>query len=148
LKLQESSRSVVTALMRRRFGYRLTEKGFGLAPVLVAVVIWSARCESTDWCGAPMAPVGAGWSTIQPMLGSAPARVPLGPRVTWRRARWSPARAEQCHAGRIHDHQRQVLTPNVIGHVQEVPVGSTFAGTFSRHSKPVSSTVRRTPSSA
>jgi DNA-binding HxlR family transcriptional regulator len=40
----------------RRFVYRLTEKGFGLAPVLVEVVIWSARYESTD---APAAIVRA-----------------------------------------------------------------------------------------
>jgi DNA-binding HxlR family transcriptional regulator len=40
----------------RRFVYQLTEKGFGLAPVLVEVVIWSARHESTD---APAATVRA-----------------------------------------------------------------------------------------
>lgn len=32
----------------RRFVYRLTEKGIDLAPVLVELVIWSARHEATD----------------------------------------------------------------------------------------------------
>lgn len=32
----------------RRFVYRLSEKGIGLAPVLVELVIWSARHETTD----------------------------------------------------------------------------------------------------
>lgn len=32
----------------RRFIYRLTSKGIGLAPVLVELVIWSARHEQTD----------------------------------------------------------------------------------------------------
>lgn len=33
---------------RRRSLYRLTEKGIGLAPVLVELVLWSAAHESTD----------------------------------------------------------------------------------------------------
>lgn len=33
---------------RRRTLYRLTEKGIGLAPVLVEVVVWSASYEATD----------------------------------------------------------------------------------------------------
>lgn len=32
----------------RRFVYRLTEKGIALAPVLVELVMWSARFEQTD----------------------------------------------------------------------------------------------------
>lgn len=32
----------------RRFVYRLSEKGIDLAPVLVELVIWSARHETTD----------------------------------------------------------------------------------------------------
>jgi len=32
----------------RRFVYRLTEKGMALAPVLVELVLWSARFEQTD----------------------------------------------------------------------------------------------------
>jgi DNA-binding HxlR family transcriptional regulator len=32
----------------RRFIYRLTEKGMALAPVLVELVLWSARFEQTD----------------------------------------------------------------------------------------------------
>lgn len=32
----------------RRFVYRLTEKGMALAPVLVELVVWSARHEETD----------------------------------------------------------------------------------------------------
>lgn len=32
----------------RRFVYRLTAKGIDLAPVLVELVLWSARYESTD----------------------------------------------------------------------------------------------------
>jgi DNA-binding HxlR family transcriptional regulator len=32
----------------RRVLYRLTEKGMGLAPVLVEMVIWAARYEDTD----------------------------------------------------------------------------------------------------
>ena len=32
----------------RRFVYRLTEKGIDLAPILVEIVIWSARHEATD----------------------------------------------------------------------------------------------------
>lgn len=32
----------------RRFAYRLSAKGIGLAPVLVELVIWSARHEATD----------------------------------------------------------------------------------------------------
>lgn len=32
----------------RRFVYRLTKKGIDLAPVLVELVIWSARHETTD----------------------------------------------------------------------------------------------------
>ena len=32
----------------RRFVYRLSEKGMDLAPVLVELVIWSARHETTD----------------------------------------------------------------------------------------------------
>jgi DNA-binding HxlR family transcriptional regulator len=33
---------------RRRFVYRLTQKGIGLAPVMVELVLWSARHEKTD----------------------------------------------------------------------------------------------------
>lgn len=40
----------------RRFVYRLTSKGMDLAPVLVELVIWSARHEQTD---APPAVVRA-----------------------------------------------------------------------------------------
>lgn len=40
----------------RRFVYRLTPKGIDLAPVLVELVIWSARHEATD---APAAVVRA-----------------------------------------------------------------------------------------
>lgn len=40
----------------RRFIYRLTEKGIDLAPVLVELVLWSARHERTD---APPAVVAA-----------------------------------------------------------------------------------------
>lgn len=32
----------------RRFLYRLTERGIDLAPVLVELVVWSARHEATD----------------------------------------------------------------------------------------------------
>lgn len=32
----------------RRFIYRLTEKGFALAPMMVEMVLWSARYEQTD----------------------------------------------------------------------------------------------------
>jgi DNA-binding HxlR family transcriptional regulator len=32
----------------RRFIYRLTEKGIDLAPVLVEMILWSARHEATD----------------------------------------------------------------------------------------------------
>lgn len=32
----------------RRIHYRLTEKGIDLAPVLVEIVLWSARYEDTD----------------------------------------------------------------------------------------------------
>src|SRR5215470_3287392 len=32
----------------RRLVYRLTEKGMGLAPVLVELIIWSSRHERTD----------------------------------------------------------------------------------------------------
>jgi DNA-binding HxlR family transcriptional regulator len=32
----------------RRFVYRLSEKGIDLAPILVELVIWSARHETTD----------------------------------------------------------------------------------------------------
>lgn len=32
----------------RRFAYRLTRKGIDLAPVLVELVLWSARYEDTD----------------------------------------------------------------------------------------------------
>lgn len=32
----------------RRFVYRLTEKGIDLAPMLVELVVWSARHETTD----------------------------------------------------------------------------------------------------
>lgn len=41
---------------RRRFVYRLSAKGIDLAPVLVELVIWSARHEDTD---APPAVVRA-----------------------------------------------------------------------------------------
>lgn len=37
---------------RRRVNYRLTEKGFDLAPVLLDLLIWAARHEET---GAPCA---------------------------------------------------------------------------------------------
>ncbi len=40
----------------RRFSYRLTAKGIDLAPVLVDLVVWSARHEATD---APAAVVRA-----------------------------------------------------------------------------------------
>lgn len=33
---------------RRRFIYRLTEKGIDLAPVLAEIVVWSARHHETD----------------------------------------------------------------------------------------------------
>jgi DNA-binding HxlR family transcriptional regulator len=32
----------------RRFVYRLTEKGLDLAPVLVELILWSAKYENTD----------------------------------------------------------------------------------------------------
>ena len=32
----------------RRYVYRLTEKGISLAPVLIELVVWSARFERTD----------------------------------------------------------------------------------------------------
>jgi DNA-binding HxlR family transcriptional regulator len=32
----------------RRYEYRLTEKGIDLAPVIVEIVLWSARHEETD----------------------------------------------------------------------------------------------------
>jgi DNA-binding HxlR family transcriptional regulator len=32
----------------RRFNYRLTEKGLDLAPVLIEIVLWSARHEDTE----------------------------------------------------------------------------------------------------
>jgi DNA-binding HxlR family transcriptional regulator len=32
----------------RRYEYRLTEKGIDLAPVIVEIVLWSARHEQTD----------------------------------------------------------------------------------------------------
>ncbi|MCL5883955.1 MAG: helix-turn-helix transcriptional regulator [Deltaproteobacteria bacterium] len=32
----------------RRYIYRLTEKGFDLAPVLVEMILWAARHETTD----------------------------------------------------------------------------------------------------
>src|SRR5262245_51590373 len=32
----------------RRFRYRLTEKGIDLAPVLIEIVLWSARHEKTE----------------------------------------------------------------------------------------------------
>lgn len=41
---------------RRRLVYRLTEKGLALAPVLIEMVLWSARYETTD---APPAVVRA-----------------------------------------------------------------------------------------
>lgn len=41
---------------RRRFLYRLTRKGIDLAPLLVELVLWSARYEPTD---APEAVVRA-----------------------------------------------------------------------------------------
>lgn len=44
------------SLDARRFVYRLTAKGIDLAPVLVELVIWSARHEQTD---APAAVVRA-----------------------------------------------------------------------------------------
>lgn len=40
----------------RRFAYRLTTKGLDLAPVLIELVLWSARYENTD---APPATVRA-----------------------------------------------------------------------------------------
>ena len=41
---------------RRRYVYRLTIKGMDLAPMLVELVLWSAKHESTD---APVATVRA-----------------------------------------------------------------------------------------
>lgn len=40
----------------RRFAYRLTKKGLDLAPMLIELVLWSARYEDTD---APSATVKA-----------------------------------------------------------------------------------------
>ena len=39
--------SETDALDARRINYRLTEKGIGLAPVLLELLIWSARYEET-----------------------------------------------------------------------------------------------------
>lgn len=57
----------------RRFNYRLTEKGIGLAPLLVEVVIWAARHEETD------APVAA----VKEMVKHR-ARVLEGIRKSWK----------------------------------------------------------------
>ena len=56
-KLQEAG--IIFAEMEetdaRRINYRLTEKGIGLAPVLLEFLIWGARHEET---GAPCALIG------------------------------------------------------------------------------------------
>ena len=57
----------------RRFIYRLTEKGIGLAPVLVEIVLWAANYEETD---APPGVIAAMRSDRDAFL----ARV----RATWR----------------------------------------------------------------
>lgn len=60
----------------RRFVYRLTAKGIDLAPVLVELVIWSARHEQTD---APPAVVRA--------MRSDPDAFIAGVRERWRSRR-------------------------------------------------------------
>lgn len=52
----------------RRFVYRLTEKGMSLAPVLLELVLWSARFEHTD---APPAVVKAMRSDHNAFIASA-----------------------------------------------------------------------------
>lgn len=47
---------MASVILNRRFVYRLSEKGMSLAPVLVELVLWSARFERTD---APTAVVKA-----------------------------------------------------------------------------------------
>jgi len=37
---------------RRRVSYRLTEKGVGLAPVLLELLVWGARHQNSGPCGA------------------------------------------------------------------------------------------------
>lgn len=60
----------------RRFFYRLTSKGMDLAPVLVELVIWSARHEQTD---APPAVVRAMRSDRDAFIA--------GIRASWRARR-------------------------------------------------------------
>jgi DNA-binding HxlR family transcriptional regulator len=59
----------------RRFVYRLSEKGIDLAPVLVELVIWSARHETTE---APA-------SVVRAMRGDRGAFI-AGVRKRWKNA--------------------------------------------------------------
>src|SRR5688572_21964387 len=62
----------------RRYEYRLTQKGIDLAPVIVEIVLWSARYERTD---APPQIVGAMATQREKFLS--------GIRKDWESGRWS-----------------------------------------------------------